>query len=130
MTMRRARAPMMLIGLLTGCHARPACTTQDLGVRPSPGDDLKAIVYTRTCGPEDATLNVSLVPRAQAESADPGNLLVLRVDLVKGVIDFPKVRWDDESHLRVSYDSTLQVLTKVASQGAVSILYNPPAAVP
>ncbi len=120
----------LLLALLTGCKARPACTTQDLGVRPSPGDDLKAIVYTRTCGPEDATLNISLVPRTEAESTEPGNLLVLRVDLVKGVIDFPKVGWDDESHLRVSYDSTLQVITKVARQGAVSVLYNPPAAVP
>jgi hypothetical protein len=121
---------VILGAVLTGCAERVACTRQDLVVRPSPGDDLKAVVFTRSCGPDDATLNVSIVPRTAEATADPGNVLALRVDLVKGVIDFPKVHWDDTSHLRVNYDSTLRVITKVDSQGTVSIAYGNPASAP
>lgn len=121
---------VILGALLTGCAEHAACTRQDLVVRPSPGDDLKAVVFTRTCGPNDATLNVSIVRRTAEPTADPGNVLALRVDLVKGVIDFPKVHWDDASHLRVSYDSTLRVISKVDGQGTVSIAYGPPASPP
>jgi hypothetical protein len=115
----------ILAAPLAGCAEPGACTRQDLVVRPSPGDDLKAMVFTRTCGPDDATLNVSIVPRTAQATPDPGNVLVVRVDLAKGVIDFPKVHWDDGSHLRVRYDSTLRVVTKVEKQGAVSIAYDP-----
>jgi len=116
--------------LLTGCAEHRVCTSQDLVVRPSPGEDLKAVVFTRTCGPDDATLNVSILPRTAAETGDPGNVLAVRVDLAKGVIDFPKVHWDDGSHLRVRYDSTLRVVTKVEKQGAVSVVYDSPAGPP
>lgn len=127
---QRSLGSVMLAALLTGCADRMACTRQDLVVRPSPDDDLKAVVFTRTCGPDDATLNVSIVPRTAEGTTDAGNVLALRVDLVKGVIDFPKVHWDDASHLRVSYDSTLRVITKVDGQGTVSIAYGPPASAP
>jgi len=122
--------PAILGTLLAACAEHRVCTSQDLVVRPSPGEDLKAVVFTRTCGPDDATLNVSILARTAAETGDPGNVLAVRVDLAKGVIDFPKVHWDDGSHLRVRYDSTLHVVTKVEKQGGVSVVYDSPASPP
>jgi hypothetical protein len=107
----------------SGCVKPTACTTQALTVAPSPAEDLKAVVFVRSCGPRDVTVNLSILPRAHELEDGPGNALVLAINSTQGTIEFPKASWQGQNHLLVRLDTTLAVRRSEAEAAAVRIHY-------
>jgi hypothetical protein len=106
-----------------GCARHKACTTQALTVAPSPAEDLKAVVFVRSCGPHDVTVNLSILARAHELQDGPGNTLVLAINPAQGTIEFPKASWQDQNHLVVRLDTTLVVRRSEATTAAVRVHY-------
>jgi hypothetical protein len=119
---RRSLFTLLALGA-NGCAEHTACMTQALSVAPSPGGDLKAVVFVRSCGPHDVTVNLSILPRAEELEDGRGNTLVLAMNQAQGTIAFPKASWQDQNHLVVRLDTTLAVRRSEAEAAAVRVHY-------
>lgn len=122
--MQRSLFTLLALGA-SGCAEPVACTTQALTVAPSPAEDLKAMVFVRSCGPHDVTVNLSILPRADELVDGPGNTLVLAMNRTQGTIEFPKASWQDQNHLVVRLDTALAVRRSEAEAAGVRIHYLP-----
>jgi len=126
------RLPFLTL-LLAGsgdCAERIACTTQILTVAPSPSGQLKAVAFARSCGPQDITMNLSILPRVDELEDGSGNVLVLATDPVRGTTDFPRVTWRDTNQLDVRLDTSLTVRRSVTEAAAVRVSYLTPSGDP
>jgi hypothetical protein len=115
------------VGNLPGVRAE--CSSVVIADYPSPGNELKALVFQRSCeGGSGAVANLSILPFGATLRNAAGNVFVAEADQ-----DGPAssaeltlgVQWRGRNRLQVTYDSRLRVITQRREAAAVVIEYQP-----
>ncbi|CAN5666282.1 hypothetical protein BH09VER1_BH09VER1_01120 [soil metagenome] len=96
----------------------PVCGNDHEQAFPSPNGQLKAVIFRRDCGATTSySMNVSILPAAQALPNDAGNVFV------KDDVTPPTVRWLDDTHLFISETWPGKILRNKPMLGKVQISY-------
>jgi hypothetical protein len=118
----RAMLPLLA---LTGCAEAVACTPSVLAVKPSPGDEHRAVIFTRPCGTDAVTVNVSIAPQSTDVGATAGNVFVTTLDLRDRTVALPRIEWAGRSRLRIYYDSAARIERREPEVATVNVEYLP-----
>lgn len=135
--MRRSRStavgPLLCaLGLASGCFgdSKASCNNIPLTELPSPGAELKAVIFTRDCGATTAaSTQVSILPiSATLRAADGGNLFI--ADTGHGAAPAGpgggpqvQVEWVGRNRLRLRHDHRARVFKAEPMVAGVRIEY-------
>lgn len=107
---------------------RIECRNAEVASYPSPGHELKAVVYTRTCGTRSGeNAHLSILPFGAPLRDSEGNVFVAEIDeeMASSLEPTLNITWKGRNRLQVTYDHRLQVRKQRKGEAAVVIEYAP-----
>ena len=105
---------------------RAECPSLVLAAYPSPGSELKAVMFQRACGAGgNAGVHLSILPSGMALPNADGNVFVAEAAHDREPAELPAIRvtWRGRNRLQVTYDQRLQVIKRRKEEAAVVIEY-------
>ena len=115
------------VGDLPG--GRAECSSLVIADYPSPGNELKAVIFQRSCeGGNGAVANLSILPFGATLRNAAGNVFVAEAGqdgLASSAQLTLGVQWRGRNRLQVTYDPRLRVINQRREAAAVVIEYQP-----
>jgi hypothetical protein len=113
-------------GLGMAGWSRETCTNSVLASSASPGDELKAVIFHRQCGPgTPVRTHLSILPGRTDLPNDDGNVFIAAGPLSSNDGPGIRIEWAGRNRLQVHYDPQLRVIKQEDEEAAVVIAYSP-----
>lgn len=129
--MKTSAFPVFISVLLFASCGGPCAVHEVLQREVSPNGEAEAVVYVRNCGPTIPYITEIVVTENVGETiTGPGNVFSLRGNYVPEDARPPtgylaEVMWEDNTHLKVRFDSAGEVIYAVTKLGRLDIDHQP-----